>query len=226
MRAARHARQIALAAVLVPALAGVGLGLAGQAATAAVSASAPVPVLTAITATHHPGHDQLVFRFVGGVPARRTLRYLSRLPANGTATPVSAAGPAMLLVSFSHATGLNGQGQAAYGPAQRSFALPGVIQVVTVKDHPHVVRFGVGVARREPFRMVVLSHPSRVVIDVRAPYRTAETGVFFVNSRRVFGTAVTRETGRPVIRRPRRPGRCSGCSPGRPRPSWPPGCGW
>jgi hypothetical protein len=188
MRMAQLAVHRLRSAVLVLALAGLG-GLAG-AATAL--ASTPVPVLTAISATHHPGYDRLVFRFAGVLPAHRRARYVT---VTDSALPVNVVGGARLLVSFSRATGLDSQGLSAYGPASRSYALPGVIQVVTAHDRGAVVSFGVGVVRREPFRVYTLAHPSRVVIDVQTPYRTARVRDYFVNS-----SGMPRPAARPVIR--------------------------
>jgi hypothetical protein len=184
------------AGVLVLALAGLA-ALVGP-ATGAL-ASAPTPVLTAISAAHHGHYDQLVFQFTGALPAHHSARYVSQLPSGGSGSPVSVAGSALLLVSFSPAGGQDSGGSVAYGPSQRTYALPDVIQVVTVADHQNVIKFGVGLARREPFRMLVLAQSHQVVIDVRTPYQTVVIRDFFVNSGIVFGTAVTQPADRPVI---------------------------
>jgi hypothetical protein len=106
----------------------------------------------------------------------------------------------LLRISFGRATGRDSSGLIAYGPAERSFALPGVIQLVTEQDHGAVVSFVVAVARREPFRIFVLTHPSRVVIDVRTPDRTARIRDFFVNSRSPAEPPATVPADRTVIR--------------------------
>lgn len=179
------------------------LGLAGLAAMAAPAtgalAAAPAARLTAISAAHHPGYDQLVFQFAGALPARRSARYVSRLPGAGSGSPVSGAGSALLLVSFSRTTGQDGGG-STYGPVERSFALPGVIQVMTVAGHGNLMKFGVLLARREPFRVLIVARSRRVVIDVRTPRRTAQIRDFFVDSGIVFGTSTVRPVDRPVIR--------------------------
>ena len=118
--------------VLVLALAGSAVltGSAALAGPATVAlATAPNTLLTSVSATHQRGYDQLVFQFTGPLPAQRSARYVSRL-ANGSGAPVSVAGSAYLLVSFSRASG----SLAFSGPSQSSYALPGVIQVVTVAD--------------------------------------------------------------------------------------------
>jgi Double-GTPase 2/Sporulation and spore germination len=185
------------AGVLSAALAGVSA--LTSPATAAL-ASTPTPVLTAIDATHHRTYDRLVFQFAQGLPARHSARFVSQLPLSSSGSPVSIVGRALLLVSFSEASG--GQsGKVAYGPARRSYDLPGVIQVVTVRDDQQVIKLGVGLARREPFRMLVRAHASQVIIDVQTPYRTVTARDYFVDPGGTFGTPILAAAGRPTITR-------------------------
>lgn len=187
---------------LVPALAGLAV-LAGQAATvllaipaAAAPAHRPAPLLTAIRAVHYPGYDRLVFQFARSLPARRIARYLDRRSTVASGGPVTVAGSAWLLVSFAHATGNDSSG-VAYEPVSVGFALPDVMQVVTARDRGGIVSFVVGLARRESFSMFTLAHPSRVVIDVRTPFRTVQVKDYFVST---ASPAATVAVSRPVIR--------------------------
>ncbi|HEY1345631.1 MAG TPA: GerMN domain-containing protein [Streptosporangiaceae bacterium] len=185
-------------AALALALAGLG-GLAVPAAT--VSAATAVPTLTQIRASHHSGYDRLVFQFRGPLPALRIARYVSQVTAEGSGLPVRVAGSARLQVHFVQATGHNAQGGITYGPARRTFALPNLIQVASAGEDEHHLRFGVGLARQEPFHMSTLTQPSRVVIDVRTPYRTVSVRDYFLNSHR-FATGqspYTQPVYRPVI---------------------------
>jgi hypothetical protein len=88
--------------------------------------------------------------------------------ASGEVVPVS--GGARLLVRFLPAHGHKPDGQSSYGPARRTFALPGVIQVVSAGDSEDVLRFGIGVAKRQRFKVFTLAHPSRFVIDITTPF--------------------------------------------------------
>jgi hypothetical protein len=186
------------AGVLVSALAGVS-ALASPAAAAL--ASTPTPVLTAIHATHHQTYDRLVFQFAHGLPARHSVRFVSQLPLSSSGSPVSIVGRALLLVSFADASGRDNGGRVAYGPARRSYDLPGVIQVVTVQNGQQVIKLGMGLARREPFRMLVRAHSSQVIIDVQTPYQTVTARDYFVDSRGTFSTPITKPVGRPTITR-------------------------
>ena len=84
---------------------------------------------------------------------------------------------------------------------QHTYALPGLIQVVKAGDFESVLSFGVGVARAAPIHMFTLTNPSRVVIDVRTPYRTVQVRDYFLDSHR-FATGqapYTHAVYRPVI---------------------------
>jgi hypothetical protein len=190
-------------AAMALALAGLGAGTATAAtAGAAAGATAPAaPTLTQIRAAHHLGYDRLVFQFSGGVPAQHSARYVSQVIADPSGLPVHVAGSAVLRVAFSPVTGHDARGLATYGAAQRTYALPGIIQVVNAGDFEAVVSFGVGMARAEPFRMFTLTGPSRVVIDVRTPYWTVPVRDYFLNTHR-FATGqapYTQAVYRPVI---------------------------
>ena len=168
-------------------------GTGGLAAPAAASrASTPVPVLTSISAVHKHRYDQLVFQFAGALPAYRSVRYVTQL-ADGA---VTVAGRARLLVSFRKPPGRN---LTVRGPARLSYALPGVIQVVAVPGQQRVIEFGVGLARRERFRVYASSRSDQVLVDVQTPYPTVPVREYFVNARAVFGTALTRRAERPLI---------------------------
>lgn len=84
---------------------------------------------------------------------------------------------------------------------RRTLALPNLIQVVNAGELELHMRFGVGLARREPFHVFTLTHPTRVVIDVSTPFRTARVRDYFLNKHR-FQTGhepFTQPVTRPVI---------------------------
>jgi hypothetical protein len=173
---------------------------AGAATPPTAADTVTTPVLVAVRAAHHPGLDRLVFEFRGGLPARHSATYVKRLVADPGGGTVRAVGDALLQVRFAGADGHDDDG-TTYGAARRTYALPGVIQVVNTGDFEAVLSFGVGLARRTPYRVYTLTRPSRVVIDIKTPYRTVTVRDHFLNSknfaagRRPYLTAVSR----PVI---------------------------
>ncbi len=174
------------AAVIAFALIGISAGTITTATTgAAATVKAPVtPTLTQITAAHHPGYDRLVFTFSGKVPAQHSVRYVKQVVADPSGKVLNVVGNAKLLIRFSPATGHTSKGVVTYGPTRRTYALPGIIQVVNAGDFEAVLRFGVGVSRAAPFRVFTLNRPSRVVIDLRTPYRTVTVRDYFLNVNR------------------------------------------
>ena len=191
------------AAAMAFVFAGLSAGtITAAAAGVAAATTAPVaPTLTQITVAHHPGYDRVVFQFRAGVPAQRNARYVSQVIADPSGLPVNVAGSAKLLVRFAPATGHNEKGLVTYGAAQHTYALPEVIQVVRAGDFESVLSFGVGLAKAEPFRMFTVTGPSRVVIDIRTPFRTVPVKDYFLNTYRFATgtTPVTEAVYRPVI---------------------------
>ncbi len=185
-------------------LAGTAATLAtGTITTAAVGATtAPVvPTLTQVSAAHHYGHDQLVFQFRGGVPAKYSARYVSRVIGDASGLPVNVVGSALLQVRFTPAAGHNEKGIVTYGATRRTYALPEIIQVVNAGDFESVLSFGVGVAQKAPFHMYAQPRLGRVVLDVKAPFRTIPVRDYFLNSHRfaVGRAPYTEPVYRPVI---------------------------
>ncbi|MCA2229227.1 AMIN-like domain-containing (lipo)protein [Nonomuraea aurantiaca] len=159
------------------------------------------PMLVGIRAAHQHGLDRLVFEFHGRLPAQRDVRYVSKLIADGSGQRVNAVGSALLQIRFDQADGHNRRGKVTYGPSRRTYALPGVIQVVNTGDFEATLTFGVGLAKRVPYRVYTLTAPSRVVVDIATPYRNVPVHEYFLNTanyntgRRPYTTAVQR----PVI---------------------------
>ncbi|TMR88895.1 GerMN domain-containing protein [Nonomuraea basaltis] len=162
---------------------------------------AVTPTLVGIRATHHYGLDRLVFEFRGRVPTQRDVRYVPKLIADGSGQTVNAVGSALLQVRFGQADGHDRRGNVTYGPTRRTYALPGVIQVVNTGDFEATLTFGVGLAKRIPYRVYTLTRPSRVVVDIATRYRTMPVRDYFLNTanynvgRKPYTTAVQR----PVI---------------------------
>ncbi|WP_327048420.1 GerMN domain-containing protein [Microbispora sp. NBC_01189] len=183
--------------VVVPAVP-VAAAPDAAASVSAMRAAAPVATLVGVRASHHPGLDRVVFEFRGPLPARRSAGYVSRLIADGSGDTIPVAGDAILGLRFERAAGHDGSG-ASIGPARETFALPGVVQVVRAGDFEAVLTFGIGLARKAPYRVYTLTRPSRVVVDIGTPRRTVPVGVHLLDSRRYDAG---REPYTRVVRRP------------------------
>ncbi|GAB1817904.1 AMIN-like domain-containing (lipo)protein [Herbidospora sp. RD11066] len=170
---------IALRSALVRTALAAGL-LVPLVVTPAATAKA-VPQLVAIRADRHPGVDRLVFEFRNGLPPTRIAEYVPKLIADGSGHTVPVPGSAKLALRFFDARGHSDAGGSTYGAARRTYALPGVIQVVNTGDWEATLSFGVGLAKKVPYRMYTLTGPSRVVVDFTVNYRTVPVKVHFLD---------------------------------------------
>lgn len=149
-------------------------------APVAVAAPPETPTLVDVRASHHPGFDRIVFEFDAGLPARHRVQYVDRLVADGSGLPIRVAGRAILRVVLSPAQAHTDDGRPTV-PRRRAFALPNVMTTVRAGDFEAVTTYGIGLAKRTPFEVTTLEDPSRLVIDVRADFRTVQRPVFFLD---------------------------------------------
>jgi hypothetical protein len=136
-----------------------------------------VPTLVGIRAAHHPTFDRVVLDLVGGLPAGHEVRYVPALIADGSGLPIPVMARAILQVRLQPAQA-HGNGTAT-APERIAFALPNVITAVRAGDAEGVTTYGIGLAQAQPFTVLALSDPDRVVVDVAAVFPTAERQVWF-----------------------------------------------
>ncbi|HZD02871.1 MAG TPA: hypothetical protein VFA46_22575 [Actinomycetes bacterium] len=138
-------------------------------ATLLSAAQAPeIPELVAVRAAHHPGFDRVVFEFRGGKPSSHSVRYVSSLTEDPTGRPVHLAGEAIIQVVMH---GVNAHDAVSGAPTVTpaggfSPGLPSLKEVALAGDFEAVVSYGLGVDHRVPFKVLELSNPSRLVIDI------------------------------------------------------------
>ena len=123
------------------------------------------PELLSVETSVGDGHDRVTFTFQGSTPGWR-VRYVPKVAgAGGRAVPLD--GEAFLEVTFEPARARDTAGRPTFpdgglGPGDIS-----VRQVRLAGDFEGQVRFGIGVAGRDGFRVVEQGHPTRVTVDVR-----------------------------------------------------------
>jgi hypothetical protein len=129
----------------------------------------PSAKLAAVRAAHHPGYDRVVFQFEGAkVPGYR-IGYVREIALGETDDQfLTLEGDALIEATF--------QGTASddYRPGTQAIpdrltpALPQVRQLGLAEDWEGVVRIGIGLDHRAGFRVLELTGPVRVVVDVAA----------------------------------------------------------
>jgi hypothetical protein len=201
MRTSRLALIIGLTTALAAAPAtATATHIAGAAPGARQAAVTAAPQLVAVRAASHPGYDRVVWQFKGALPSHRFARYVTRLTADPSGLPVRVAGDAVLQVTMFYANAHDPVTGRSTAPDRLVVGLPNVIEVVQSGDFEAYVTYGVGLARRQTFRLFTLTKPSRVVLDVRKDYRQSTRKVIFQNfPRYVAGTPpYTRPVSRVV----------------------------
>ncbi len=141
---------------------------AADSSTAAVqtNAQAPViPTLVAVRTAHHPGFDRITFEFSGPRPGHR-IGYVAQLVEDASGKPVQLAGGAAINVIFQGANAHDDQGQPTVSPRRFEPGLPSLKEVAQIGDFEAVVTYGLGVDHRVPFKVLELSNPSRIAIDI------------------------------------------------------------
>ncbi|MFN0283144.1 MAG: hypothetical protein ACKVZ6_14395 [Kineosporiaceae bacterium] len=134
--------------------------------------TAPAAVLTVIRTADRGSYDRVVLEFnrpFGGY----TVQYVDELTEDPTGDPVELAGSAVLAVVVQGATRNNAFQtsdttplETYAGPQRVSPNLPNVKEVADAGDFEAVLSFGVGLGAKTGFRVLKLSDPARLVIDV------------------------------------------------------------
>lgn len=203
MRTPRFALIIGLTTALVAApAAATATSLPGAApgAPRVAATAAATPLLVAVRAASHPGYDRVVWQFKGGLPANRQATYVTTLMGHGSGLPIRIAGSAILQVTMSFANAHNPITGTSTAPDRLVVGLPNAIELVKCGDFEAHVTYGVGLAKRQTFRLFTLTNPSRVVLDVRKDYRKATRTVTFQDfPRYVAGTMPDTRKVRRVV---------------------------
>ena len=123
------------------------------------------PELLSVATDVRDGHDRVTFTFQGSTPGLR-VRYVSRVAgAGGRAVPLD--GEAFLEVTFEPAQARDPTGRPTYSGGDLGPGTISVRQVRLAGDFEGQVRFGIGVAGRDGFRVVEQRAPTRIAVDVR-----------------------------------------------------------
>jgi uncharacterized membrane protein YgcG len=147
---------------------GAAPAIAASSSSAASQTNAKVVTileLVAVRTAHHPGFDRITFEFKGARPTA-SVRYVSQLTEDGLGKPVHLAGGAAIEVVFDGANAHDEQGTPTVSPRRFSPGLPILKEVAQIGDFEAVVSYGLGVDHRTSFKVLQLSGPSRIAVDI------------------------------------------------------------
>jgi hypothetical protein len=119
----------------------------------------------AVRTGSHPGYDRLTIEFQNGQPQSIQLQPQSNasFTRDGIGDTVTLAGSNGLRVSI-----FSGDAHTAYsGPSDIKTGYSGLLEVRLVGDYEGYVHFGLGLAKPACYRAVILTNPTRLVIDIQ-----------------------------------------------------------
>ena len=121
-------------------------------------------VIDGLRTSCHGTFDRLVLDARRGVP-QYDVRYVRRVRSDGSGAVVRLKGTKRLRVVMQNARAHSQSGAPLIGGAQTPLC-PSLRQVKLAGDFEGVVTFGIGLRRKDGFRVFRLTDPARVVIDV------------------------------------------------------------
>lgn len=124
------------------------------------------PLVTGVRYAGHAGYDRVVID-LKGEKTGYTVRWVEQLVQDGSGDPIPVRGGAYLLVALFPAAAHTESGEATWGREPvRQADLTNVRSVVKAGDFEGVVSVGIVLDRKAGFRVLELSGPPRLVIDV------------------------------------------------------------
>jgi hypothetical protein len=124
------------------------------------------PVLTGVRTGRHDAYDRAVFDFSGGTPGYR-VEY-GTLVGQGSGNPIPLVGAATVLIVFTGVAGTATDLSTRYNPQ-----LPTLRQIASGGLFEGYLSMGLGVTGRVGFRVLQLTGPPRIAVDVA---HSASTG--------------------------------------------------
>jgi hypothetical protein len=133
--------------------------------------------LTGLRVGRHEDFDRIVLEFADGPVPRYHLEYVDRpVRQCGSGNVIPLPGDAWLSIRLDDTRGHDDAGRATLDHAEQEAGLPNLLRLAFACDFEAVVEVVAAVRSPEPFRVVVLREPARLVVDVRQPDRGARPG--------------------------------------------------
>lgn len=125
-------------------------------------------LLTDVRTASNEGFDRVVLEFEGEELPSYHIEYVDRpVRQCGSGDPVQVAGDGWLLIRIQPANAHDEQGNPTVSERSRQLGLPVMRQLTLICDFEAQVEWIVGVASPNPYRVMELAEPARLVVDVR-----------------------------------------------------------
>jgi hypothetical protein len=134
------------------------------------------PTLVGLRAGRHPGFDRVVFQLDGPIPSYYSVRYVPVVRLDGSGEPLRLRGGAFLEVVVRAPTH-DQDGHPVLSPTRLRPDFPALREVNAPASFEGQTTAGIGVSRRVGFRVLELTNPSRIVIDLAHPQQIDDGGL-------------------------------------------------
>ncbi|HEX2373831.1 MAG TPA: hypothetical protein VHO93_07595 [Actinomycetota bacterium] len=132
--------------------------------------------LVGLRAGRHPGFDRVVFQLDGPIPAYYSVRYVPVARLDGSGEPLRLRGSAFLEVVVRAPTH-DEDYRPVLTPTRLRPEFPALREVNAPASFEGQTTAGIGVAQRVGFRVMELTGPTRIVIDLAHPQRIDDGGL-------------------------------------------------
>jgi hypothetical protein len=153
----------ALAVTTVPADAGTAFTTTAK---SAARSPKPTPHLVDIRVGRHASFDRVVLDLRGQAPGYK-VGYVDTVREDGSGKVIDMRGNANLMVRLQPAQAHRSDGSPTYTGSKRMFVgYPELREVAFAGDFEGVVSIALGLHAKRGFRVMTLSDPTRIVVDV------------------------------------------------------------
>lgn len=123
--------------------------------------------ITDVRVATHAGYDRLVFEFASGIPDVKIEGVLPPMYADPSGLPIDVAGSAFLQLTLHGGTKVTPSGGITYaGPTNFEPGFDRLLQLIEGGDFEAVSTWYLGLDGGSCIRVLTLSAPSRLVIDI------------------------------------------------------------
>jgi hypothetical protein len=134
------------------------------------------PTLVGLRAGRHASFDRVVFQLDGPIPSYYSVRYVPVVRLDGSGAPLQLRGTAFLEVVVRAPTH-DQDGRPLLTPTRLRPDFPALREVNAPAAFEGQTTAGIGVTQRVGFRVLELTNPTRIVIDLAHPQKVDDGGV-------------------------------------------------
>jgi hypothetical protein len=134
------------------------------------------PILTSLRAGRHASFDRVVFQLDGPIPSYYSVRYVPVVRLDGSGSPLQLRGTAFLELVVRAPTH-DQDGQPVLAPSRLRPNFPALQEVNAPASFEGQTTAGIGLTQQVGFRVLELTNPTRIVVDLAHPQKVDDGGL-------------------------------------------------